>query len=401
MRVYTFHVLTDAMGDIPYFDASKGAQGMIAPKYDTQQEIYNDMFKELDESVASMDATKPTFGAADIFYGGDIVRWKKFAHTLMLRLAMRLSNKDAATAQKWALKAIAGGVMTEISDIAYLKFSATATNPRPPFGEYQNTQDPDNAQGQKLSSTFVNHLKTTKDPRLGVLSVVWKKTGNTYVPDTSAAVQRGMIPASMLGYPSDFETYSEYSPLWWNRDSSPLLILGPAEAYLLISEAVLRGWYTGTTEKAAYDLGVTRAMEQWKLWPTVGLSPNTNTVTPAQLAAYLAKGYPYKSGGTFNERLEQISTQKWVSLLGDFYEVWSNWRRTGYPVFNYKNWNGNQAFPGSVTGGVFFRRLPYPDERATNNENQQAALVRQGFPLDPSVKAQSDALLGRVWWDKP
>ena len=87
--------------------------------------------------------------------------------------------------------------------------------------------------------------------------------------------------------------------------------------------------------------------------------------------------------------------------MGDDYEVWSNWRRTGYPQFDYKNWQGNQPYPGSVTGGEMFRRLPYPDERATNNTNQQEALQRQGFPLDPSIKAQSDALLARVWWDKP
>ena len=400
LKVYTYHILTDAMGDIPYSEASQAAEGNISPKYDTQESIYHDMLKELDEAAVSLDPSKPTFGGADIFYGGDIVRWKKFSYTLMLRLAMRLSDKDEATAKTWAVKAINGGVMQDIADIAYLKYNATTPNPRAPYNEYQATQDPDNAQGQKLASTFINQLKNTNDPRLYVLSVVWTKVGSNYLPDTTKASQRGMIPGSILGYPPDFSTYSEYSPIWWNQ-SSPLLILGPAEANLLVAEAVLRGWYSGTTEKDAYDLAVTRAMEQWSLWPNVpSISPNINTISSDKISEYLQNGYPYKTSGTFDERLEQISIQKWISLLGDSYEVWSNWRRTGYPVFNYKNWEGNQPYPGSVTGGEMFRRLPYPDERATNNTNQQEALKRQGFPLDPSIKAQSDALLGRVWWDK-
>ncbi len=402
MRVYTYHVLTDAMGDIPYSEAQQALAGNYKPKYDTQQDIYNAMFSELENAIAMMDDSKPGFKGADVFYGGDLLRWKKFANTLMLRLAMRLSNKDEVTAKARALQAINGGLLEDFTDIAYLKFSSTATNPRAPYTEYQATQDPDNAQGGKVASTFVDQLKNTRDPRAHVLLVVWTKEGSVYVPDTTRAVQRGMVPGAVMGYPDDFETYSEFSPLWWNRDSSPLLVLGPAEAYLLLAEAVLRGWYTGISEKEAYDLAVTNAMKQWTLWPRVtGLAPNINTISQAETEKYLASGYPYNTEGSFEERLEQISIQKWVSLIGDSYEIWSNWRRTGYPDFSWKNWEGSQPYPGSVTGGEFFRRMPLPDESASNHENQQEALARQGFPLDVKIKAQADALLGRVWWDKP
>lgn len=404
MRVYAYHVMTDAMGDIPYSEAQKGLEGNFKPKYDTQQSIYYNMFEELKVAINMMDASKPTFKGADVFYGGDIVRWKKFANTLMLRLAMRLSNKDAETAKEWAVLAINGGLMTEQTDIAYLKFNATATNPRAPYVEFEATQDPDNAQGGKLASTFVNHLKNTRDPRIYVLSVVWTKVGNVYVPDTAMANQKGMVPGSILGLPDDFETYSEYSPIYWNRETSPLIVLTPAEAYLLKAEAILRGWYPGTAddEKTSYNLAVTSAMKQWVLFPRIpALAPNINTISDAQINAYLTTGYPYKTTGSFTDRLEQISVQKWVSLLGDDFEIWSNWRRTGYPVFNWKNWNGNNYYPGSVTQGEFFRRMPLPDETASNNENQQEAVIRQGFPLDVKIKAQKDALLSRVWWDKP
>ncbi|NLN30064.1 MAG: SusD/RagB family nutrient-binding outer membrane lipoprotein, partial [Bacteroidales bacterium] len=76
-------------------------------------------------------------------------------------------------AQSKALQAINGGLLEDFTDIAYLKFSSTATNPRAPYTEYQATQDPDNAQGGKVASTFVDQLKNTREPRLYVLLVVW------------------------------------------------------------------------------------------------------------------------------------------------------------------------------------------------------------------------------------
>ncbi|HZG23701.1 MAG TPA: SusD/RagB family nutrient-binding outer membrane lipoprotein, partial [Chitinophagaceae bacterium] len=68
LRVYTFHQLTDAAGDIPYFDAMKGEEGVLSPKYDPQRDIYLDMFKELEQAAAALDPSKTNFGAADLFY---------------------------------------------------------------------------------------------------------------------------------------------------------------------------------------------------------------------------------------------------------------------------------------------------------------------------------------------
>jgi hypothetical protein len=412
IKVWTLAPLTDAVGDIPYSEANKGVEGNFKPKYDTQQEVYNQMFADLESALNSINLTKPSYGTADVLYNGDLTKWKKFGYTTMLRLAMHLTKVDPALAKTWALKALAGGVMTADADMAvYTKFTSVYTNSRAPYGEYSSTQDGDNSQGGKMAKTFIEHLKATNDPRLDVVAVVWKPTSTSgvYVADTNAADQRGMVPGGVFGKPGDFDTFSEYSPLWWNREGAPLIILSPAEAYLLTAEAVVRGWYTGTTAKEAYDNGVKSAMRSWRLFPSVSNGGFTfsGNITDAQINSYLLNGYPYNASASQADQIKQIITQKWVSLLGDDQEVWTNWRRTGYPAFKFKNWSGtsgvegNLPYPGSVTGGEFFRRMPYPDERATNNENQQAALARQGFPLAVNVSAQSDALLGRVWWDKP
>jgi hypothetical protein len=151
--------------------------------------------------------------------------------------------------------------------------------------------------------------------------------------------------------------------------------------HLLLAEAAIRGWYAGSAE-TEYAEGVRTGMTQWSLF-----GPSA-TISADQINAYLAAN-PFNSSGTFEQQLEQISTQKWVSLFLDYLEIFSNWRRTVYPALVATN------YPGNVTGGKIFRRFTVPvTENLRNQKNFQEALSRQGFRMDNDV-------LSRVWWDKP
>ncbi|MEP7253567.1 MAG: SusD/RagB family nutrient-binding outer membrane lipoprotein [Ginsengibacter sp.] len=392
LKVYEFDQLTDVAGDIPYFDALEG-QGNLTPKYDAQKDIYLDMFKELDESAVALDATKPTFGKADLLYNGDVTKWKKFAYTLMLRLGMRLTNVDATLAQTWVQKAIAGGVMTSDADIAKISYADAPGGMNPQTIALRNgnyiSPGGDNVEGGKYAATFIDYLKSTKDPRLPVISVVWVPTApgaTTYNADTSFALQKGMVSASLNTKPTDFDTYSEPSPLVLNV-AAPIILLGPSESYLLLAEAALRGWYAGSTTEEAYNSGVKYGMTQWSFFPAVAPSPNI--ITDAQINTYLQMN-PYPAAGTFDQQLQAISVQKWITLFGNDYEIYANWRRTGYPVLTPVN------YPGNVTGGQMFRRFSLPNsENLTNQANYLDALQRQGF-----AELNGDNLLTKVWWDK-
>ena len=393
LRVYTYHQLTDVAGDIPYSDAMKGEAGTLSPKYDLQRDIYVDMFKELDEAAAAITTTKSTFGAADIIYKGDMTKWKKFAYTLMLRLAMRLTKGEPALAQTWVQKAIAGGVITADADMAKITYANVTNGMNNKVrsylnGNYLNPQDEDNVEGGKYAAYFINKLKASADPRLPVISVVWvKPTGATaYIADNTPALQRGMASGTLNTKPVDFGTYSEPSQLVLNL-AAPIILMGPAEGNLLLAEAALRGWTTTITAKSAYEAGTASGMTQWAQWTAV--PPSSNTISAAQISAYLTAN-PYLAAGTFEQQLQQISEQRWLSMFGDDYEVYANWRRTGYPAFVYYN------YPGNVTGGQMFRRFSLPtSENLLNTANYQAALTRQKFS-----ESTSDNLLTRVWWDK-
>ncbi|CAM4156350.1 Starch-binding associating with outer membrane [Pedobacter westerhofensis] len=390
IRAYTFHQLTDIAGDVPYFDAMKGESGLLMPAYDTQQAIYLDMLKELKESAEALNPANPTFTTGDLFYKGDVTKWKKFAYTLMLRLAMRLSEVSPAVAQTWVQTAVTGGVMTSDADIAKISYANTTGNVNTKTQGLQNgdyvSPGGDNVEGGKFAATFIDRLKSTNDPRLAVVSVVWQPSGSSYVANNTPSVQRGMVSGSLNTRPADFDTYSEPSQLVLNL-AAPLIIMGPAEANLLLAEAAVRGWYTGATAAAAYNAGVTSGMTQWALWPTVGIS--SGTITSAQISAYLLAN-PYVATASTEAQIEQINTQKWLSMYGDDYEVYANWRRTGYPRLKKVN------YPGNVTGGFMFRRFAIPNsEKLVNSANYLAALSRQGFTED-----FNDNLLTKVWWDK-
>src|SRR6185312_10839155 len=121
--VWTFHRITDYFGPIPY---SQAGSGVRYPKYDAQDSIYYDFFSRLTAAVTVLNNHKgeAPFGKFDLVYGKQtdpVSAWIKFANTLRLRLALRISAIDPARAKTEAEAAVAAGVMTDISTDAYME----------------------------------------------------------------------------------------------------------------------------------------------------------------------------------------------------------------------------------------------------------------------------------------
>lgn len=381
-KAYIFSRLTDLYGDIPYSQAGKGyTEAIYKPVYDTQQSIYFDLLKELDEAAVSFDASKATFGQADLIYGGNIAPWQKFAYSLMLRLAMRMTKVDPANAELWAKKAIAGGVILDNADIAKVNgYVATGQdiNKNPLAlnmlnSDYIQANGTSNTEGGKFQDVFINSLKANQDPRLAVLSVVYVN-GRA---DTTAAIQKGM--SAMLGSkPSDFVTYSEPNQRTILQLNSPYLLLTNAETNFLLAEAALRGWYTANSAAALYENGITASMQQWAMFGPAGV------ISPTQTSTYI-KYHKLSVSATTAAQMEQIYNEFWVGVYPNSQEVFATYRRTGYPALVPNNYVGN------ATGGKIFRRMEYPiTEQNLNGENYNAAVARQG----------PDDFLTRIWWDK-
>ncbi|HVG41087.1 MAG TPA: SusD/RagB family nutrient-binding outer membrane lipoprotein [Chitinophagaceae bacterium] len=393
MKAMIMQRITDIYGDVPYFSAGKGYySGEFFPKYDKQQDIYSDLLKEVEEATNALDvaAEKP---AGDVYYNGNIEQWKKFGNSLLLRMAMRLTKVDPTTAQAYVTK-VQGKTFASNADNALVKHDATGS--RTTINRNSQVLLGDGGQEHfyvKWSKTFIDFLKATNDPRLEKVAVTKlylsdaSKVQNTAY-STDPAMQKGMpngkdlsgIAGRTIGSDPTFTTFPDYSspsPQMIKRDG-PTFILTYAETELLLADAAQR-WGIVTSGSAAthYNNGVKAAMTYLSQYDaTIG-------VTEAAALAYVAAN-PYNAANG----LQMINTQYWAHTITmfDFYETWSNWRRTGFPSLT------PVVYPNNATNGSIPRRFPYPtSEASTNPANYKTA---------HDAVAGGDVLNARVWWDK-
>lgn len=393
-KALMFQRLTDLYGDIPYFDAGKGYYtGNLYPKYDSQQAIYADLLKEVDEAGTALTVGGDAV-TGDLVYGGDVNKWKRFAASLMLRMAMRLTKADATLAQSYITKAF-GKTMTGDADNALFKHDANGG--RVTQNRAAQVLLGDGGQEHyytRWSSTFINYLKTNNDPRLSKVAVtkLFLRDDLKGEPNmnpafiTTASVQKGMPNGKDLSgiagrdvrqdasY-TDFTDYSSPNPGMLKRDGNTI-ILTYAETELLWAEAAQR-FNIGGSAAAHYNAGVTAAMTYLSQFDP------SMTLTAGDAANYLT-AHPYVAANG----LEMISTQYWAHTITmlDFYETWSNWRRTGLPALV------PIVYPNTNTGGSIPRRFPYPLIEGVSN----AANYKTASAAVPG----GDKLVGRVWWDK-
>ncbi|MEM6965629.1 MAG: SusD/RagB family nutrient-binding outer membrane lipoprotein [Bacteroidota bacterium] len=370
-RVVIFHRLTDLYGDIPYFQAGKGfLEGVDFPAYDAQQDIYRDMLNELEAGIGML-SDGDGFGDADLLYGGDAEQWRKFGNSMMLRLAMRLTEADAGLAQEWATKAINNGVMESNADIAFIEHTAGPEGiNRNGIGE---VLDKDNGFGDdcpRLSATLVNWMQSTGDARLDIFGVTPVAGGG------HNGMPNGLDETTIQDNPTGTTTddFSSFNPLLV-KVASPMVFQTYAETQFLIAEAIKRGWATGSAEEH-YNNGVRGAMQQYDIYNA------SFVVDDATVDAYLA-------ANPFDDTFEQIGWQYWAATFLNEYETFANWRRTGFPTLTPVN------YPGNVTGGQIPRRMTYPDSEVGLNPNIDAALARQNMTIDFSTQ-----LTVPVWWDQ-
>lgn len=375
MYIIPMHIMTDLYGNVPYSEANKGVEGVFFPKYDNQESIYKDMLNKLDAAAKAIGSGPDDIGSADAIYGGDFTKWKKLANSLMLRLAMRISNVDPGTAQEFVQKAIGGGVMTSNDDMAWIQM---ASGPSQWFNQngISRALIPDDwGANSVLSKTLVDFLKERNDPRLMIFSGgigPWAGPFNTDV-----AVQQGMPN----GYDSDtikefentsdavdpFVTYSRLNKKMLDVDD-PFIFMTYAEVEFLLAEAALKGWNTSGTAADHYNAGVKASMQQW------GIFDSSFGVDDADVDSYL-------TANPFDGSEKMIGEQHWAANFLQWYEAYSNWRRTGYPELTPTN------YPGNLTGGQIFRRIQYYTNEVANNPNLQ----------DGGIKP--DDFMTRIWWD--
>lgn len=350
LKAYFFWWLTDRYGDIPYSEALKG-DGNFSPKYDTQKDIYYDLFKELKEAAAQIK-TGEAGVKGDQFLEGDMASWKKFANTTRLFMSLRLMKNDNAKGKAEMADAIASGVIgSNAENLAYQFLSSDPNNFNPWYDNYTTSLRNDYA----ISTIMTDYMAPKNDPRLPLYGEVLsgKVVGLEYGLNTAKN-----IPGA----------YSRIGDKFRGA-GSPAMIYSYAQVLFTFAEAAKQGWIAGGDALAAthYANGIKASFETYSVY-------NATTY-----AAYMAQPGVTYSAAT---GLEQIMTQKWVHLYLNGFESWADWRRTGFPVLA-------PAPNGNITS--IPRRMGYPtNEGSINGKSYKEAIARQG----------ADDLKTKMWWDK-
>ncbi|MXV51863.1 SusD/RagB family nutrient-binding outer membrane lipoprotein [Pedobacter sp. HMF7647] len=403
LRVMFIQRVTDLYGDVPYSEEGQGKTGNTTPKFDSQKDIYTAMLTQLEAASAALDVSKdkPT---SDLFYGGDIAKWKRLANTLMLHAAMRLVKVDPGTAQKYAEKAYAAGTMTSIADNAFVRTDNANGNANDNTNAYLVTDD---FREVRWAKTLMDYMLSNNDPRVSAIAEISAGTGKAANEKQSAGistyeVQIGMPNGYDLnggatdiskapGYPGVSPAdptvandaaapdgkYSRPRYAVYGDRSASNIILTYGESELLLAEAATRGWNTG-----AAATHFSNALTADMLTLTQLNSTPAAVVDAGSIASYVA-AHPLVPATA----LQQINMEYWVhtSATFNFNETFANWRRSGFPVLT------PVSYPGQYIAGGIPRRMPYPITLPqTNGANFQAAVSAMG----------GDTFSTRVWWDK-
>ncbi|MBR8719165.1 hypothetical protein IX307_000343 [Bacteroides pyogenes] len=383
IKIATVHKATDTFGPIPY--SQEPEKGAILAVYDSQENVYRSMLKELDEAVKALrEQNHDVLPNYDMIYGGSYQKWAKFANSLMLRLAMRVVYADQNLAKEYAEKAVKNefGVIESISDIAQLSRGAgiTLNNPLVTInGSYNDV---------RMGAEIYSYMKGYDDPRLETYFLKGKqKDGEDFYPVFKSLEK--------VGYYLEREKFSLLNV----ANETPIYIMKASEVAFLRAEGALRGW----------NMGGKKAEEYYK--EGVSLSFKENGIADSKLEGYLnGTGKPMKfvdaansannldpvstvtvkwEGQDFEKSLEKIITQKYIALYPDGQEAWSEYRRTGYPrIFAAKFVRTDS----DVDGKKGPTRIPYSNKEYTDNlENIKKAVEMLGGPDNGAT---------RLWWDK-
>jgi len=338
LEIYSYHILVDVFGDIPYSEALD--INNPSPKYDDDMLIYDDLFNKLDTAISLFDTSAESFGNADFIYGGDISKWKMFANSLKLRMALRVKDSDKIS------EAVTSGVFTSNSDNAAFEFTASDPYSNPLWENLIRSGRKDLV----VADTFVDLITPLNDPR-----------ATAYMDSNISPFTGGVYGAN-----NTYGNYTHLGSIFHTPDFEGVL-LDFSEVEFLLAEAAARNLGGVTNPTSHYNDAITASINYWN--PSADASTYIAQTTVAYDAANWEKS---------------IGTQKWIALYSRGFEGWSSWRVFGFPVLTAPTTAVAEA------NGMVPNRYTYPaDESQRNGGSYSAASTAIG----------GDNLTSKVFWD--
>ncbi len=364
---WLFQILTDMWGDVPYSQAAKAVseEAIFQPVYDAQQDIYTGLLADLKRANDLLSQGPLTQIKGDIMFQGDLDRWRRFANSLRLRVAMRLSEADPAMAQSNITEIVNNPaqypVMEGNEHNAALVFLNANPNAHPiteesvyrvgSFNEY------------RISETFVGLLREAEDPRLEFLADPTANSvgaGNPVIE----GMQNGIVDGPAYTYKGGDANLSKFNIdyFYFQPNANEGRLMTYSEVQFIMAEAAQRGWISSDAE-THYHEGIQSNFAYWNV--------------------DMPNDYLGRASVAYDGSLERIIKQKYLALFYIDYQGFIEFKRTGFP---------SEIQPGpDALFSEYPSRFQYQSkEIALNRANYDAAVSRQG----------PDELLTKVWWEQ-
>lgn len=398
LQSWTYSLLTDTYGDVPYFESNMAKDSAIyEPKFDTQKVIYTDIFLKLEEANELLKTGAAITASSDPVFGGVAAAWRRFANSLYLRLLLRVSGKAEVSADVIAkIKEIvdtnSGNYprITSNAQSAILKWNGVGpyTSPYMLSVRAQDFRQP------AIASFFIDPLRNWFSPLLNLGTYGINSTprlGINPSAKTFTGVPSGFIPGQGIPTNAYFYSYDQLNggkPVTsLQNDGMTGMIMNFSEVQFILAECAAKGYIAGSAENF-WKTGVLNYITLWlPNWPNataLNTPPSpAMTITSQPFLDYLTNGDIF-FGSTLPEQMQSIHQQKYYSMFLVDLQQWFEYRRTGYPIL--------PKGPGLRNNGVMPARMTYPVYvESANPTNYKAAVAAQG----------PDHISTQVWWQKP
>ncbi len=383
LKVEVMHRVSDYYGPVIYNNFGGTSSGVTGSTPDSQKEAYYAFFDDLDSAINILanHKTENGFERFDMLMHEDkrnYRQWIKFANSLRLRLAIRISMADPGKAQSEAQKSLTcnEGMLENYDDIVAV--STNATGYSNPLGEINKAW-----REVSMNANMESILKGYNDPRI-----------SRYFNPATGEGYNGEYRGIRQGTGFNHTKYINHSSLTVKQTTNAILMT-PAEIWFLRAETALRGWSAEDVE-FCYRKGVESSFIQWGIGDALEYLNNDNIAadyidtfeSEYNIKAYCKVSPRWDNSASNEIKLEKIITQKWIACFPEGCEAWAEQRRTGYPRLFPVLINKSE---GRIDTEIMIRRLNFPVGIRTDNPTQYEALCKELGGQDIGGT--------RLWWD--
>lgn len=422
-QAYVFSQVESIWGPVP---VRKALTGETSIPYDSEREIYDFLFKELEECAAAINLEGDRFNNDPVFADNgksDLVKWVKFANSLRLRLAVRVCNADRALAeaQLGELMQHEDALMTDNVDNCVVRWGDNEVT-RNYYYDYFIVQASNSDKANAAGEGFLMHTAPYGDPRLPKFfspCTSAKMPENFHwapwwgKPKTDHAPVSGLIDSSNPHSGTPATSYSLMLDSYFDM-SYAQTFMSYAEVCLLKCEATYLGLVVGSESSAKYySDGIKASMSQFGVTDTAAIDEYLSTdgiewATCSDLEKEEGEAYYMDYLGLSSSAIKdseedpvyhQIIMQQYIAMFNQAIDAWTLIRRsqvldlpphyqpeTGYGAVN--------AGSSDVEFAYIPQRFVYPSTELQDNADEVSKAV-------VNYLDGGDRLDTRLWWAKP